>query len=115
MCLIYPALSHLFCSHSLNGKGQAAQRQPLRYLSLALFVDHPHHIHTLSIKLRRNLESVIPLAVVRVAVHAAQCRLNEKTAKSEDERAAEREICALLSVEVIVELAPGPPHPSEVG
>lgn len=86
---------HIYFALTINGKGQAAQRQLLQYLSLALFVDHPHHIHTLSIKLRRNLESVIPPAVVRVAVHAAQCQLNEKTAKSE--RATERDLCFAIS------------------
>lgn len=41
-----------------------------------------------------------------------QWRLNEKTADSKGKkREKEREI----SVKVVVELAPGPPHPSEVG
>lgn len=69
----------------------------------------PHDIHVLSIKLRHNQESVIPPAIVHIVILAAQCRLNEKKAKSE------KEICGELSVEVVVELAPGPPHPSEVG
>lgn len=77
-------------------------------------LDRPHRVCTLSIKSQHSLGSVIPPAIVHIAVHAAQCRLNEKKAKSE-EREGEREIGGTLSVEVVVELAPGPPHPSEVG
>lgn len=72
-------------------------------------LDHPHHIHVPSIKTRRNLESVTLPAIVHTVVHVAQCQLNEKKAKSKSE------MCGTLSVEVVVELAPGPPHPSELG
>lgn len=78
-------------SLAINRKGQAAQRQLLRYLSFPLFLDHPYHIHILSIKSQRNLESVIPPAILHMAAHAARYRLNEKTAKSESERRRERE------------------------
>lgn len=87
----------IYFSLAISGKGQAAQRQLLRYLSFLLFLDHPYRIHILSIKSQRNLESVIPPAIVHTAAHAAQCQLNEKTAKSERERETERDLCSAIS------------------
>lgn len=72
--------------------------------------DRPHQIHMLAIKTQNRLESVIPLAIVHVTAHAAQNQLDEKEIQKRV-----REICGTRSVEVVVELAPGPPHQSEVG
>lgn len=66
------------------GKGQAAERQLLRYLSFGLFWIVLIALATLSIKSQHSLGSVIPPAIVHIAVHAAQCWLNEKKAKSEE-------------------------------
>lgn len=73
----------VYFSLTIIRKGQAAERQLLWYLSFGLFWDRTH---VLSIKSCRNLESVIPPAIIHITVHAAQCQLNEKKAKRKKQR-----------------------------
>lgn len=97
----------VYFSPAIIGKGQAAETRLLPYLSFGLVKIILIAFHVLSIKSRSNLESVTPQAIIHITVHAAQCQLDEKKAESKRERD--------LSVEVVLELAPGPPYPSEVG
>lgn len=63
-------------------------------------------MHMLAIKPQRRLESFIPPAIAYMLPMATRWGGSQELV---------RELCGALSVEVVVELAPGPPYPSEVG
>lgn len=73
----------VYFSLTIIGKGQAAERRLLQYLSFGLL-----RIVLITFTGSQLSHSAAwnPPAIVHIAVHAAQCQLNEKKAKSERER-----------------------------